>query len=49
MASSFGWNKYVDEVLSIDCFGASGNGNAVMKYFGFTVENVVLRVKNLIK
>lgn len=48
MASSFGWHKYVDDILSIDTFGASGNGDAVMNYFGFTVENVVNRVKELV-
>lgn len=48
MASSFGWHKYVDETLCIDTFGASGNGDEVMKYFGYTVENLVNKVKELI-
>ena len=48
MASSFGWHKYVDETLCIDTFGASGNGDEVMKHFGYTVENLVNKVKNLI-
>ncbi|WP_025728264.1 transketolase [Atopobacter phocae] len=44
MASTFGWGEFVglDGVsLGIDRFGASGNGNTVMKEYGFTVENVV--------
>lgn len=49
MASSYGWHKYVDNVLCIDGFGASGNGEEVMKHFGFTVENVVEKVKELVK
>lgn len=48
MASSFGWHKYVDEVLCIDTFGASGNGNAVMNHFGFNAETVVRKVKELL-
>ena len=48
MASSYGWHKYVDEVLCIDTFGASGNGNEVMNFFGFNKETVVDKVKELI-
>ena len=48
MASSYGWHKYVDEVLCIDTFGASGNGNEVMNFFGFNKETVVKKVKKLI-
>ena len=48
MASSFGWSKYVDDVLCIDTFGASGNGNEVMNLFGFNKETVVNKVKELI-
>ena len=48
MSSSFGWSKYVDDVLCIDTFGASGNGNEVMNLFGFNKETVVNKVKELI-
>ena len=48
MASSFGWSKYVDDVLCIDTFGASGNGNEVMNLFGFNKDTVVNKVKELI-
>ena len=48
MASSFGWHKYVDETLCIDTFGASGNGDEVMKQFGYTKENLIKKVKELL-
>ncbi|CAM3909382.1 transketolase [Mucilaginibacter galii] len=45
---TLGWYKYVGldgDVIGIDSFGDSGEGTAVMKHFGFTVENVVKRAK----
>ncbi|MBF6626859.1 transketolase [Aerococcaceae bacterium zg-BR9] len=44
MGSTFGWGKYVglDGVsVGIDRFGASGNGDAVVAEYGFTVDNIV--------
>jgi transketolase len=52
MAASFGWDRYTGdegEILAIDRFGASGQGNKVMAELGFTVENVVSKVKELLK
>ncbi|MBZ5202357.1 transketolase [Planomicrobium chinense] len=51
MGSSFGWERYTGDegdILSIDRFGASAPGERIMKEFGFTPENVVSKVKNLI-
>lgn len=50
MGSSFGWHKYTGfdgDVLAIDKFGASAPGEIVMEQYGFTVENVVAKVKAL--
>jgi len=50
MGSSLGWHKYVGDegdVLAIDTFGASAPGEVVMEKYGFTVENVVNKVKSL--
>jgi len=50
MGSSFGWHKYTGfegDVLAIDKFGASAPGELVMEKYGFTVENVVTKVKAL--
>lgn len=45
------WYKYVTaegDVLGIDRFGESGPGEKVLEALGFTVENVVAKVKALI-
>ncbi|MDQ8737265.1 transketolase [Paenibacillus sp. LHD-38] len=49
---SLGWERYTGhggKVLSIDTFGASGPGNEVLEYFGFSLENVVRLTKDLLK
>jgi len=51
MAYPLGWEKYVGDqgdILGISTFGASAPGDRVMKEYGFTVENVVSRVKALL-
>ena len=50
-ASSFGWDRFIGEtgvILSVDTFGASGNGKKVLEKFGFSVENIENIVKELI-
>ncbi|WHY58732.1 transketolase [Peribacillus simplex] len=52
VASPFGWDRYAGdegEILAINHFGASAPGGKIMKEFGFTVENVVARVKDMLK
>ena len=52
MGSSFGWHKYVGdegEVLAIDKFGASAPAEKILPEYGFSVENVVARVKALLQ
>lgn len=51
MGSSLGWHRYVGdegEVLAIDTFGASAPGEKIMEEYGFSVNNVVARVKALL-
>ncbi|MEH7747055.1 transketolase [Neobacillus drentensis] len=51
MGISLGWDRFVGfegKVLSIETFGASGDGVAVMKQFGFTTENVVQITKSIL-
>ncbi|WP_077211619.1 transketolase [Bacillus dakarensis] len=51
MGASLGWHRYTGDegdVLAIDQFGASAPGETIMKEYGFTVENVVARVKALL-
>ncbi|MGD6899974.1 transketolase [Bacillus infantis] len=51
MGSSLGWHRYAGdegEVLAIDTFGASAPGEKIIEEYGFTVENVVARLKALL-
>jgi transketolase len=51
MGSSLGWHKYAGDegsVLAIDTFGASAPGEIVMEKYGFSVDNVVLKVKEML-
>ena len=43
-----GWHQWVDDVVSIDRFGASAPGGTVMRELGINVDNVVARVRTLI-
>ncbi len=46
----YGWGKYVGldgDTLTMKSFGASAPANKLFEEFGFTVENVVEKVKNL--
>ncbi|MBA4139645.1 MAG: transketolase [Segetibacter sp.] len=48
---TLGWYKYVGldgAVVGLDRFGASGPGDEVMKYFGFTTENVLNVARGLL-
>lgn len=52
MGASMGWHKYVGDegdVLAIDTFGASAPGNIVIEKYGFTVDNVVAKVKAIVE
>ena len=45
--SSFGWERFVDEVVAIDSFGTSAPGGAALAHFGITPANVAQRAKDL--
>ncbi|MEH7526072.1 transketolase [Bacillus sp. JJ1503] len=50
MGASLGWHRYAGDegdVLCIDQFGASAPGEKIIEEYGFTVANVVARVKSL--
>ncbi|MEO8854952.1 MAG: transketolase [Ginsengibacter sp.] len=50
--SPIGWCKYVTDegdVIGIDKFGESAPGEEVMKEYGFSVENVIAKAKDLLK
>ena len=50
-ASPMGWQKYAGDggaVIGISKFGASAPGELVLKEYGFTVENVTQKAKELV-
>ena len=46
--STFGWDRYTDDAIGLDHFGASAPGAVVMEKFGFTAEHVVGRAQALL-
>jgi transketolase len=51
MASPFGWERYVGDsgdILGISTFGASAPAAVIISEYGFTVDNVVSKVKALL-
>src|SRR5215471_3208167 len=46
--ASFGWDRWADDSISIDRFGASAPGGEVLANLGFTPENVAERARQLV-
>jgi transketolase len=46
--STFGWDRYADDSIGIDHFGASGPVGVLMEQFGFTADHVVERARALL-
>jgi transketolase len=49
--TKFGWERYLGvegDMISIDRFGVSAPGNIALEKFGYTVDNIVARAKDLI-
>jgi transketolase len=46
--ASHGWERYADDVIAIDHFGASAPGSVVLANFGYTPENVAARARALL-
>ena len=47
-ASPLGWERYADDSVTIDRFGASAPGNVVLENLGFTPANVAMRARALL-
>jgi transketolase len=50
--STFGWDKYLGQTsdkIGVDRFGASAPGPEIFRQFGFTVENAVKKVRQLMQ
>jgi transketolase len=46
--ATFGWERYADDSIGIDRYGASAPGEVAMEKFGFTAEHVVERARALL-
>jgi transketolase len=42
------WYRFADDVLCMNSFGASGKAGDLFEHFGFTIANIIERVKNLL-
>jgi transketolase len=48
-ATTFGWERYADECIGIDRFGASAPGPVVMERLGINIDNVVATATRLVQ
>jgi transketolase len=46
--ATFGWDRYADDSIGIDRYGASAPGEVAMEKFGFTADHVVQRARALL-
>lgn len=46
--ASFGWDRWADDTVAIDRFGASAPAKDVFAHLGFTPENVAARARELL-
>ena len=47
--ATLGWERYAKSIIGIDHYGASAPFKVIFEKFGFTIENVVAKAKELIK
>lgn len=47
-AATFGWDRWADDVVGLDRFGASAPGSVALENLGFNVDNVVARARELL-
>ncbi|MDQ3947353.1 MAG: transketolase, partial [Actinomycetota bacterium] len=47
--TSLGWERFADDVVAIDRFGASAPGEVALARLGFTPENVARRARDLVE
>ena len=46
--TSFGWDRYVDDFVGTDSFGASGKADDVYAFLGITVNEILKKVEKLV-
>jgi transketolase len=47
--TTFGWDRWADDAVGIDHFGASAPGEVVLREMGFTGEHVAERARALLE
>jgi transketolase len=47
-AATFGWDRFADDSIGIDRFGASAAGDVVLRELGINVDHVTARARALI-
>jgi transketolase len=47
--ASFGWDRWADDSISLDRFGASAPGDIALAKLGYTAENVAARARELLE
>jgi transketolase len=45
--AGLGWDRYAKSIICIDHYGASAPAKIIFEQFGFTVDNVVAKAKEL--
>lgn len=48
MLSTFGWHKFAPHVMGIDTFGLSAPAEDLVKHYGFTKEELIRRIREVI-
>jgi len=46
--ATLGWERYAKSIIGLDHYGASAPYKVIFEKFGFTVENVIAKAKELI-
>ncbi len=46
--AGLGWERYAQSVISIERYGASAPAKVIFEKFGFTVENIIAKAKELL-
>jgi transketolase len=47
-ATTFGWERFADDSIGIDRFGASAPGDVVLNELGINVDHLVRRARALL-
>ena len=47
--STYGWNRFAQKTIGIDCFGASAPASQLFEHFGLTPDNIAQEIEDFIK